>query len=36
MEIKIFDSLTDDGLAAAIDTKVVEKFKDVGAMSKEV
>ncbi len=34
MEIELLDSLTDDRLAAAIDTKVVEKFKGVGAMSK--
>lgn len=34
MEAELLDSQTDDRLAAVIDTKVVEKFKDVGEISK--
>ncbi len=34
MEAELLDSQTDDRLAAAIDTKVVEKFKDAGEINK--
>ncbi len=34
MEAELLDSQTDDRLAAVIDTKVVEKFKDAGEISK--